>query len=436
MINTILVFNPNIGKRLRYLIEEVLPTRFINMQWEITDNLDEFLIHKGFKLNYSELKISETNAWVHPEGWLTDGNWRGLNFASQNQGWVMFPQTKGDYAFDVFSAIFTILTRAEEYLVNERDEHGRFSIHSSGFPSDMKYTIPWVDVWLSHFAEFLSEKGIPVELNTQSSAKMTIDVDNVTAVYGKPLVRQVGGAVKHFKTLGPITRIKSASNIQQDPFYSFPMLKKLAESSSVPFHFFLLGGAKSDFDKNQAFSSKAYVKAISEIKQWAEIGLHPSYYWHKMTFEEQQAEKHALEQVLEAEVSSSRMHFLKFDVRTTYLQLEALGIVNDYTLGFADGVGFRAGTAHPFKFYSLAVEREVGVICHPFVAMDATLNWYLKMTPESSNKVSLEMANYVKSFGGCLSFLWHNDTANGYGEWSSWKSVFEYQLNLAKQCLN
>lgn len=436
MTSEIFVFIPNIGNRAKYIFHEICSQRTVKTVWKLVDDLGAFKAAKGVKLNYSEIEIPEADCWVHPEGWLTDGNWRGLNFSEINKGWVLFPQEKGDYGFDIFSAIFVLLSRAEEYLVQQRDSHNRFSIQNSGYPKQMSHSIPWVDIWLRHFKEFLTERNIHIELINKPSALMTIDVDNVTAVYGKPITRQIGGAVKHFDKIGPGKRLSSAKNINNDPFFSFPMIKEQAKNSKVPFHFFLLGGDKSNFDKNQPFYSKAYLKAIDVIKDWSQVGWHPGYYWNEKSFEKQLQEKELLEKALGKEVDSARMHFLRFDVRTTYQQFEALGIANDYTLGFADGVGFRAGTAYPFKFYSLAEERCLAVISHPFVSMDATLKWYMKFTPEQAQEVSLTMANYIKSFGGCLSFLWHNETLAGFGEWSSWKSVYEYQLNLAQACLN
>jgi hypothetical protein len=436
MTKSITVFIPNIGNRAKYIFEDIIPIRVKNTSWKLVDDLAVFKVAVGTKINYSEISVPESDLWIHPEGWLTDGNWRGLNYSEFNKGWVMFPQAKGDYSYDVFSAIFVMLARAEEYLVQQRDEHNRFSIHHSSYPVEMTHVIPWVDVWLTHFKEFLHEKGISIDLDVKVSSLMTVDVDNVTAVYGKPIVRQMGGALKHFTKIGPMQRISAAKNILNDPYYSFPLIKEMAESSKVPFHFFLLGGDRSGFDKNQNYYSKAYQTAIVDIKDWAEVGWHPGYYWNVKDFESQLQEKEALEKTLDREVTSSRMHFLRFDVRTTYQRLEELGILNDYTLGFADGVGFRAGTAHPFLFYSLAEERALKVISHPFVSMDATMNWYLKYTPSQAQEISLTMANYIKSFGGCLSFLWHNDTLCGFGDWAPWKSVFEYQLNLAKACLN
>lgn len=436
MASEVFVFIPNIGNRAKYIFQEICSQRTVNTVWTIVDELDAFKAANGVKLNYSEIEIPEADCWIYPEGWLTDGNWRGLNFAEINKGWVLFPQQKGDYGFDIFSAIFVMLARAEEYLVQQRDNHNRFSIQHSGYPKQMSHAIPWVDVWLNHFKDFLAEKNITIDLTNKTSALMTVDVDHVTAVYGKPLKRLIGGAVKHFNKIGPGKRFSSAKDIKNDPYFSFPSIEKQAMESNVPFHFFLLGGDKSGFDKNQEFYSKAYVKAMSAIKNWAAVGWHPGYYWNEKSFENQMQEKELLEKRLGKEVTSARMHFLRFDVRSTYQRLEELGIVNDYTLGFADGVGFRAGTAYPFKFYSLAEERSLAIISHPFVSMDATLKWYMKYTPEQAQQVSLTMANYIKSFGGCLSFLWHNDTLTGFGEWSSWKSVYEYQLNLAKACLN
>jgi len=61
---------------------------------------------------------------------------------------------------------------------------------------------------------------------------------------------------------------------------------------------------------------------------------------------------------------------------------------------------------------------------HPFVYMDGTLLEYLKLTPTDAKIRIAELYGEVKRYGGCFSFLWHNETISGYQHWASYLSVF------------
>lgn len=436
MKKKVAVFVPKPGNRIRYLLNNWLTKRIPSVEWLIISELETFKQSPHFKLNYSPVQLEEANAWVFPDGWMEDGTWRSIDYAQLNTGWVMFPQRNGDYAFDVFSAIFVMLTRAEEFLINTRDEHDRFLAAYASYPQGMSYAIPWVDVWLEHWCAYLNDKGLKLTINQSCSGLMTIDVDQVTAVYGKSLYKTIAGGVKHIKLISPHRRIQAYRNIIRDPFYSFPTLRSDAEKSGVPYHFFLLGGQQGNYDHNQDFSTPAYSSVIQELKEWATIGWHPGYYWQEKSLEEQKNEKEQLEQIIGKEITSVRMHFLKNNVQRCYLRLVELGITDDYTMGYPDQVGFRAGTSHPYAFYSLHLEQELPLQIHPLIAMDATFKWYLNHTPAQAVKLSEELIKYIISFGGEAVFLWHNHTVNDFGEWNQWSAVYQNQLNLLSSCLN
>ena len=69
---------------------------------------------------------------------------------------------------------------------------------------------------------------------------------------------------------------------------------------------------------------------------------------------------------------------------SSYNHLLAAGITHDYSMGFADRVGFRAGTCTPFYFYDLDFEIQTPLKVFPFALMDTTLNDYMKLTPKQS----------------------------------------------------
>lgn len=110
---------------------------------------------------------------------------------------------------------------------------------------------------------------------------------------------------------------------------------------------------------------------------------------------------------------------LKFP--STYRNLLARDITADYSMGFANEVGFRAGICCPFNFYDLDLERETTLRIHPFAAMDATLNLYMRLTPDEAFDKVKNLIVEIKKVNGVFSTLWHNETLSDEKQWKGWK---------------
>ena len=97
-------------------------------------------------------------------------------------------------------------------------------------------------------------------------------------------------------------------------------------------------------DKNITYTSKKFQTLVKTMADYVKVGIHPS--WasnadtHKLS-----KEINRLEAIVNREVIRSRQHFLRLDLPTTYRRLIDLGILQDYTMGYASQVGFRAGTS-------------------------------------------------------------------------------------------
>ena len=103
-----------------------------------------------------------------------------------------------------------------------------------------------------------------------------------------------------------------------------------------------------------------------------EIGLHPSYAAYN---DEKQflKEKQKLETVIQNKITSSRQHILHYDIVNTPKVLEASGISKDYTLGFQDRIGFRAGTGFEFYLWNNFEDKKSSIKEVPLVIMDGCL---------------------------------------------------------------
>ena len=141
--------------------------------------------------------------------------------------------------------------------------------------------------------------------------------------------------------------------------------------------------------------------------------------------------KERLEKITGRTVARSRQHFLKFHLPGTYRNLISAGIKEDYSMGFADVTGFRAGICNPFLFFDLKKNEATSLRIFPLSIMDSTLNTYLKLKPEKAKEKISDLIKIVKKHNGTFISLWHNETVSETGIWQGWKSVFEFCLNEA-----
>ena len=87
----------------------------------------------------------------------------------------------------------------------------------------------------------------------------------------------------------------------------------------------------------------------------------------------------------------------------TYETLIEQGIENDYSMGYADICGYRAGTARKHLWFNVLTNQKTKLKIHPFAYMDGTLNEYLGMSPESAQEKIVELFMEAKNMVEILS---------------------------------
>src|SRR3972149_4750237 len=109
-------------------------------------------------------------------------------------------------------------------------------------------------------------------------------------------------------------------------------------------------------------------------------------------------------------IKNSRQHFLKLTLPETYRNLIDLDITDDYTMGFASQVGFRASICNSFNFYDLDMELETNLKIHPFAVMEGTLKNNMNIHRDDALQKIKQLIDEVKTVNGQFISLWHNDT--------------------------
>ncbi|MBN2668495.1 MAG: polysaccharide deacetylase family protein [Bacteroidales bacterium] len=385
-------------------------------------------------LNYSKQEI-KGSIQMKPHDLLFEDDIKVFNVEVGENG-KFFETGSSDFSNDLFSMIFYMASRYEEYNSKLTDKHGRYLASESLAFRQNWLKKAYVHRWADDIKTILLTKYPNINFEKRSYRFInTIDIDNAFAYKAKGVKRLWGGLLKSIirKDKDDIKhRIKYIFTGAKDPFDVYDELESWLLRYKAETYYFFLVGENGLYDKNISIARKAYRAIINRLKRSAIIGLHPSYQ-SNASIDILKKEKGSLSDVVAYEITESRQHFLKLYWPTTYRNLIESGIKKDFTLGYAETVGFRSGICIPYPFFDLTTNTSTNLILYPFQIMDGTLNDYMHLTPDEAKATIKYIYDEVKSVGGMFITLWHNESLSEMRQWKNWKDVYLYLLKLATQ---
>lgn len=429
----ILIYSQKTSPRLNYILKFIF-NDIQGVEFKITQDKVEFNASKEVKINYSDEKI-ENSFQIVPCDLLFENDiiQKKIEVTEWDNLKIFFKTSEeSDIPFDIFSASFYLISRYEEYLPFRADQHGRFEANQS-LAAEYGYIYdPVVDQWSCKLVDIIKSKFPDYKVCERKFKYIsTIDVDNAYAYLYKGTVRTIGATMRDLFKMDFNENIKrfQALKGEKDPFDTYGYLDALHKQYGIePLWFFLVGNYNT-YDKNLPLDNESFQDLIKEISDKAEIGIHPSYESNK-DFKQLKKEFDYLSGITHKPVTKSRQHFLKLLFTETYQNLLKLGIKEDYTLGYATDVGFRAGTCTPFNFYDLYNEKETDLKIFPFHVMDTTLNQYLRLDIDEAIELISLIIGKVKQVKGTFISLWHNESLSDHGHWKGWEPVYKRMLEI------
>jgi hypothetical protein len=386
---------------------------------------------------YYTQKPPAKGIWIKNNSLITNNNALSNPIVHRHEAIpIVFP-TEEDNAFplDLPTAIFWMLSRWEEYQSEHQDTHGRFPATESVAYKHNFLEIPVVDQWVNLLRLKLSEIYPFLVFPTPKASKIrTMDVDfawrykhqSLPAIF-KSIIRDLWIGKPGMALHG----LKVFAGIKSDPYDIYRLMAK--EKAIL---FFPLG-IKSTFDKNFSRDNKAYQFLIQSWMAKYPGGIHPSYASATNTGLLRD-EISAFERITNARPIRSRQHFLKLNLPGSYRNLIQCGIHEDWSMGYADKPGFRAGTSYPFHWYDIEMELETSLMIFPTIIMDVTLRHYLGLSAEQAREKIHILWESMSPTGGFFITLWHNNSLSGYDpEWKNWDKIHslgdEFGLNDSDQ---
>jgi hypothetical protein len=160
-----------------------------------------------------------------------------------------------------------------------------------------------------------------------------------------------------------------------------------------------------------------------------EAGLHGSYN-SAVVAGRLAAERAALERATGLTVTSTRQHFLHWDVRRTpRLQSEA-GFSADSTIGFNRNIGFRAGTTLPFLWFDSERDASIDIVALPMLVHDGALLRAdaLELGLELAQRTLHEFLDRIAAVGGVATMVFHPNNLEHSDYLALFESAIRYGL--------
>lgn len=428
------IYSPKASNRLRYVLDWLFIERLSLKYVLVHDMHTPCDIYYG-KPIASAICIPDMQ-WLwrtytgngHATKQIALGQWQQLPtlYASGDQQY--------DLPFDLFSAIFFLLSREEEYYETITDSHGRYLAIQSILYKMGVLERPIIDEWVLQFAQLLEQRlGIQAHLPAATFTP-TYDIDiayshshkgfaRIAGAYGKALIK---GDMQLI-----LEKVQVMKKRQPDPYDSFAWIHSQHEALGMkPIYFILCALKTTAFDKNIHPQHPAMTRVIKQLAREGAIGIHPSYTATKA--EVLQSELDTLEEVVQQPITISRQHYIKLHMPSTYKLLVSLGIKEDYSMGYGKYLGFRAGTGSAFQWYNLETEAATNLRIHPFCFMDTTAHFEQKLTANEAFTIAEKMYAALSRTGSNMHTIMHNFSLGTSKEWMGWQSAYAEFLQRRK----
>lgn len=379
---------------------------------------------------------------THPEAWLTEralpsrpltrlgaqaGRLPVLYGASVGGGAGWEETSDGvKLAVDVFGSAFHLLAGIEEIIRPVRDSHDRFPANEALSVVEGFIERPVVDeyvdlLWaaMRHVWPGISRRPSPYRL------RLTHDIDLPWAAWRLPaaqLARSFGGdLLRRRDPRLAKSRIVAwfdgrSGRFDRDPYATYDFIMDTSERYGLRSLFYFMAG-NGAWNRNAPYrlTDPPFEAILGRIHHRGhEVGLHASYESHE-SVDRVRVELLALVAAcraagFEQQQWGVRQHYLRFVSPMTWRNQAVAGLSHDSSFGFAERVGFRAGTCREYPVFDALERRVLSLRERPLVAMDATLLGYLGLGLDDAAARLRCVADQCRLVGGDAVLLYHNDT--------------------------
>jgi hypothetical protein len=351
-------------------------------------------------------------------------------------------------------AIAFLVCREEERAIRKRDQWDCFAAPFSRLHELQVLDRPLVNEWVTRFEqlarEAASRRGItlPTRPRWPNGAPFAValshDVDWTRRYSWSDGLREIRRArsPRDYAFRHGVTTLLGAwrhGRADRDPFWTFDRWVDEEQRRGFRSSFFVCPPdpvREHPYDPTYRFEDPvrfrermttlgAMFRAIAD--EGFEVGVHGSY----LSFRDADAlarQRDTVTRALGRKVTGIRQHFLRFDSAATWAAQERGGFGHDATLGYNEGIGFRAGIAAPFPAWDPEGRRPLRLLEVPTTVMDGVLFRTLGLDVATAAVRTIEHLRRVEACGGLAVLLWHPNATDEQafpGWWRCYLTVLD-----------
>lgn len=422
--------------RIRYTFKQLFE-RILGVKVIFTNEIAQFVSHSGPKCSYGKQALGK-ELFFKTSGLLSE---RGIDESLEPKVTLIektpcffeVNDEKSALPFDIFSASFYLLSRYEEYIPHANDAYGFPASESIAFKEGF-LQLPIIDIWCKGLKSILKERFPELQFQ-EKSTKVTLvcEVNEAFAYQKKGWFRSIEGYFNdlrkfQFKQVGQRTKV--LLKLEKDPYQVYNYMINIARKNGANIRFFFGLGNYSFHDKSISYQSQKYQRLIKSIADYCDIGMRLSVDALENDFR-QKIEQKRFETITHREASTSLCQYAKLNLPQTYRNLIEQEVSVDYSMGYLNHAGFRAGTCTPFFFYDLEYEIQTPLKIISFCISKNVFTSF--KTATKAQEVTSKIVDMVKEVNGHVVIHLYNHlldkTSNRY---DFWNKMYQYFVQLHK----
>ncbi len=421
--------------RLKYVVQHVFE-KILCTDVTIVKDINEAKQTEGPIICYSRNEIMVGAFNIRPHGLLFQSDIRDLGInVTEWEGMPIFFQTDNaqyDLPFDIFSAIFYLISRYEEYNA-DTDKIGRFRKEDSVAYKNGFLTRPVVDEWAYKFESLLIAKtGYEPASKQRYRMHSSVVIDNLYKYRHHFIIKNISQLIgKLFK--GDFTSFKHQMRVllylDSDPYDNLEYILRFHNDVKLNPSFFILM-RKGGQDSKCIYATYRPLRKL--LRRSYITGLHPSYNSNSDKNKVRSELKKLEKKITKQRVHTSMFHKLRFSLPKSYETLLKIGIGDDYSMGYIDAVGFRASTCTPFRFYDMKHEQKTRLMVHSLLFSDESIK-NSGIHHNTFEDTMIPIIDSIKKVNGQLCCCVSNRVLSNSDKWYGWRSVLERVYRYASE---
>jgi hypothetical protein len=423
----LLIYTQKVTPRITYAFKHIC-TRVLGIDIKFTSKIEEFIAYDSMKFSYGKKRLGNEMFFQNVDLLLEQGF---SDVEVKVQKWdntkCLFPVSENsDLPFDIFAATFYLLSRYEEYLPHVKDSFGRFPALESLASKEGFLDSPVIDIWIQNFSNLLINRFPEISFKKRKyQSSSLISVSHVFNFKNKGLLRSFSGIISDLTQLkfSRITdRLRVLLRLKKDPYNVFDDLILLVKKHKVNLNFMFQLSNFNVYDRNINHNRLNYREIIKYVADYSEVGLRLGYFAIS-NIEVLKVEKKRFENIIHGPLQNVVNTKYNLLLPEHYGFLNELEIPNDYSMGYPETIGFRAGTSLPFLFYDINLEITTPLKVHPYVFHSQATRIY---DANELQGIVLKIMKDLKRVKGNMLTIFKNRDFSEYAN-------FNYHYSLLKQ---